>query len=90
MNSKVEDTAAGTLALADASVGQRVQVQAMDVEDTLNQRLLAFGLVPGAEVRIVHVAPLGDPIAITFNAQKVMLRRADAVRVKVAPIGDAK
>ena len=55
----------------------------MDVDEPGNQRLLAFGLTPGAEVRVVHVAPLGDPIAISFCSQKVMIRRTDAARVMV-------
>lgn len=69
--------------LSDAKVGQRVQVQTMNVDEPVNQRLLAFGLTPGAEVRVVHVAPLGDPIAISFCSQKVMIRRTDAARVMV-------
>lgn len=69
--------------LSEVKVGQCVQVQNMDVDEPVNQRLLAFGLTPGAEVRVVHVAPLGDPIAISFCSQKVMIRRSDASRVMV-------
>ena len=69
--------------LSEVKVGQKVQVQNMDVDEPVNQRLLAFGLTPGAEVRVVHVAPLGDPIAISFCSQKVMIRRTDAARVMV-------
>lgn len=72
--------------LSEADVGQAVKVQGMDVEDTVNQRLLAFGLTPGADVRVVHVAPLGDPIAISFCSQKLMIRRSDACRVMVEPL----
>ena len=72
--------------LSEVKVGQKVQVQNMDVDEPVNQRLLAFGLTPGAEVRVVHVAPLGDPIAISFCSQKVMIRRADAERVMVEEI----
>lgn len=69
--------------LSEVKVGHKVQVQNMDVDEPVNQRLLAFGLTPGAEVRVVHVAPLGDPIAISFCSQKVMIRRTDAARVMV-------
>lgn len=72
--------------LSEVKIGQRVQVQSLNVDDPVNQRLLAFGLTPGAEVSIVHVAPLGDPIAISFCSQKVMIRRADAARVMVEEI----
>lgn len=74
--------------LSEAKIGQRVQVQTMNVDDPVNQRLLAFGLTPGAEVRIVHIAPLGDPIAISFCSQKVMIRRSDAACVMVEPLSN--
>jgi len=69
--------------LSEVEIGQRAQVCDMDVDDSVNQRLMAFGLMPGAEVSVVHVAPLGDPIAISFCSQKVMIRRTDAARVEV-------
>lgn len=72
--------------LSKIKVGQRAHVQNMNVDDTVNQRLLAFGLTPGADVSVVHIAPLGDPIAISFCSQKIMIRRADACRVMVEPI----
>lgn len=80
------NTLEAMIPLSAAKVGQRVLVQEMDVDDAVNQRLLAFGLTPGVEVSITHVAPLGDPIAITFASQKVMLRRSDADRVLVKPL----
>ena len=72
--------------LSEAKIGQRVQVQSMNADDPVYQRLLEFGLTPGVEARIAHVAPLGDPIAISFCSQKVMIRRADAARVMVEEI----
>jgi len=69
--------------LSEVEIGQRAQVRDMDVDDSVNQRLMAFRLMPGAEVSVVHVATLGDPIAISFCSQKVMIRRADAARVEV-------
>lgn len=69
--------------LSDIKIGQHAQVHDMNVDDSVNQRLMAFGLLPGADVSVVHVAPLGDPIAISFNSQKVMIRRTDADSVEV-------
>lgn len=42
-----------------------------------------MGLLPGAEVRVVQVAPLGDPVEIEFNGMRLSLRRADAAAVQV-------
>ncbi len=50
-------------------------------------RLAAFGLLPGAEVEVVRVAPLGDPLELRLGRTRLALRRADARRVvvEVAP-----
>ena len=49
----------------------------------IDQRLLALGLMPGMQVKLVRVAPLGDPIAIEFQNQCVSLRKAEAEAVQV-------
>lgn len=73
------------ISLSEVKIGERVRVQEMNVDDPVNLRLMAFGLTPGVEVEVVHVAPLGDPIAIVFCSQKVMVRRSEAEHVKVVP-----
>ncbi len=49
-------------------------------------RLMAMGLLPDQEIRLVHEAPLGDPIAVEFNGCHISLRLADAADVKVEKI----
>ncbi len=41
---------------------QRGAVQAVHGGAALRKRLLDMGLVPGAEISVVRVAPLGDPV----------------------------
>ncbi|MGE9297156.1 MAG: FeoA family protein [Puniceicoccales bacterium] len=43
-------------------------------------------MLPGQEVVLQHVAPLGDPIAITFAGQKISLRRSEAAFVEVETV----
>jgi ferrous iron transport protein A len=43
-----------------------------------------MGLLPGAEVEVVQVAPLGDPVEIAFGGMRLSLRKADAAAVTVA------
>jgi Fe2+ transport system protein FeoA len=49
------------------------------------QRLASLGLLPGAQIQVVQVAPLGDPITIEFRPSggRVSLRRAEAAHVNV-------
>lgn len=49
----------------------------------LAQRLLAMGFLPGTPIRIVQVAPFGDPVTVELDGWRVSLRlqEADALRI---------
>ncbi|WP_269522169.1 FeoA family protein [Coraliomargarita parva] len=49
-------------------------------------RLMSMGLLPGQEIRLVHKAPLGDPIAIEFNGCHMSLRLIDAAEIEVEKV----
>jgi Fe2+ transport system protein FeoA len=49
----------------------------------LARRLLAMGFLPGAPVRVVGVAPLGDPITVELDGWRVSLRRSEASLLEV-------
>jgi ferrous iron transport protein A len=42
------------------------------------QRLISMGLIPGVELMITRVAPLGDPIEIQVRGFSLSLRKAEA------------
>ena len=46
-------------------------------------RLMEMGIVPGALVRVVNSAPLGDPLQIFVRNYHLALRREDARSVHV-------
>ncbi len=70
--------------LSALGVGERGRVQSGDSGHPAAQRLLAMGLLPGVEVEVVQVAPLGDPVEIAFRGMRLSLRKADAAAVTVA------
>ena len=49
-------------------------------------RLMEMGLVPGALVRVVKSAPLGDPIQVCVRNYHLALRRAEAKSITVTLI----
>lgn len=51
------------------------------------RRLMEMGLVPGTEVTIVNVAPLGDPLEIEVRACRLSIRRDEAAQIAVAAPG---
>lgn len=49
-------------------------------------KLLALGLTNGAKVKIVNVAPLGDPFELAVRGYHLSLRREEAKVIKVRAI----
>ncbi len=66
------------LNLSNLSIGKIARVKAIDANISVDQRLMVMGLLPGMDVKVVQVAPLGDPIAIEFQGRCVSLRKAEA------------
>lgn len=73
--------------LASLRSGERGRVHRGTPGHPALQRLLAMGLLPGTEVRVVAVAPLGDPVEIHFAGMRLSLRRADAAAIWVDRLG---
>lgn len=53
--------------------------------DAVALRLLEMGLTPGAGIRVVGRAPLGDPWELEVRGYRLSLRRAEAARVILEP-----
>ena len=49
----------------------------------ISDRLCELGLLPGAFVEVVRIAPLGDPIAVKLKDCQIAIRRSDASRIDV-------
>ena len=68
-------------------VGQAARVSAVQdahAGDGIARRLRELGFVPGEEVRVVALGPLGgEPILVQVGFTRFALRRAEARRVRV-------
>lgn len=58
-------------------------VESVGGERPFRRRLLEMGLVPGTEVALVNVAPLGDPLEIELRSGRLSIRRHEAALVLV-------
>ncbi len=54
-------------------------------ERTLRRRLMEMGLLAGSRLRVVKLAPAGDPIQIQVNDYFLSLRRSEAATITVQP-----
>ena len=75
--------------LADLRAGERGCVQPASHDHPASQRLLAMGLLPGTDVEVVQLAPLGDPVEIEFRGMRLSLRKSDAAAVLVSRLPSA-
>lgn len=48
-----------------------------------SRRYVEMGLIPGAMVRAIRVAPLGDPVEYAVMGSRISIRRADADAILV-------
>ena len=55
------------MTLNDLAIGKEAVITAVNGEGALRLRLLDMGLIPGTKVKVIKIAPLGDPIEITLR-----------------------
>ncbi len=76
-------TRPSTTSLHTLPHGQKARVVAVNGAGAVTRRLMEMGVVPGARVSIVKVAPLGDPIQVRVRGYDLALRRAEAQTISV-------
>ena len=59
------------------------RVASVAASDAHGLRLMEMGVVPGAPVRVVKAAPLGDPIQVCVRDCHLALRRSEARAIEV-------
>lgn len=69
--------------LSQLAIGERGIVQRVNVTGPVRRRFLDLGLVTGAEVTLVQIAPMGDPIAFELRGYRLSLRKTDAGQIWV-------
>ncbi len=69
--------------LAEISLGQTTKVLAVEGPRAFRRRLLEMGLVPGTPVKVLTIAPLGDPLQIEVRGGQWSIRRAEAAQIQV-------
>lgn len=73
--------------LAALKKGQKAIITDFNV-DAIPLKLLEMGCLPGNEVVLLQIAPLGDPIYINVNDSHVAIRLETAAEIDVVIITD--
>ena len=72
------------LRLNQVRIGRSVRVVRVLGEGALRQRILDMGLTKNAKVKVLKMAPFGDPLEITVRGFQLSLRKAEAACIEVA------
>ena len=76
------------MTLKQIAVGQSAVIEKVGGEGALRQHFLDMGVIPGAEVTVVKLAPMGDPMELEIHGYELTLRLADADKIDVRPIAE--
>ena len=71
------------MTLKDLKVGESAVVRNVGGEGALRQHFLDMGIIPGAEVRLVKMAPMGDPMEVKIHGYALTLRLSEALKIDV-------
>ena len=71
--------------LASIALGKSATIKTVEGSRVFRRRLLEMGLIPGVQVRVVTIAPLGDPLRIEIRGGQWSIRRNEAAQIEVEP-----
>ena len=71
------------MTLREMKPGQSGKVISIGESGPLKRRIMDIGITPGVEVKVVKMAPLGDPVEIRIRGYELSLRREEAARIEV-------
>ena len=69
--------------LSELKPGKSARVTAVGGEGALRQHFLDMGLIPGVEVTMIQLAPMGDPMELRLRGYELTLRLLDAEKIEI-------
>lgn len=69
--------------LAKLKPGETGRITAIGAIGPLKRRLMDMGVLVGEEVKVLKMAPLGDPIEVSIKSYNLSLRKKEAEGIAV-------
>ena len=77
------------MTLNDIRINESVIISAVAGGGALRQHFLDMGVIPGAKITLVRIAPMGDPLEFRLHGYELTLRKDDAKNISVIPCEEA-
>lgn len=74
------------MTLKELEIGKSAVIETVGGSGELRQHFLDMGMIPGAEVTVIKLAPMGDPMELQVHGYELTLRLAEADQIEIAPI----
>lgn len=74
------------MTLKELKIGESARIKSVGGKGALRQHFLDMGVIPGAKVKIVKFAPMGDPVELRIHGYELTLRLADAAKIGIDKI----
>lgn len=71
------------LTLNELKPGESAAIMSVGGEGALRQHFLDMGLIPGVQVTLIKLAPMGDPMELRIHSYELTLRLADAAKIQI-------
>ena len=69
--------------LSELSAGKTALIELVAGQGALRQHILDMGVIPGVRVKVVKLAPMGDPMELQLHGYELTLRLDDAKNIEV-------
>ena len=73
------------MTLKELKPGKSARIEEVGGEGALRQHFLDMGLIPGVDVTVVKLAPMGDPMELMIRGYELTLRLDDAAQIRITP-----
>lgn len=74
------------MTLRDLKVGQTGTILKNSTSGAVKQRFMDMGITKGVEVKVLKIAPLGDPIEIEIRGYHLSIRKNDAQKIELEEV----
>ena len=74
------------MTLKDLKIGESAIIDSVGGEGSLRQHFLDMGMIPGAKVKFIKLAPMGDPMELLIHGYELTLRIEDADKIQITAL----
>ncbi|RLI26125.1 MAG: ferrous iron transport protein A [Candidatus Hecatellales archaeon] len=74
--------------LAEGAVGKTYEIIRLEGSGAVRRRIMDMGLLPKTRVKLVNVAPLGDPLDLEVKGFNLTIRKSEASTIIVREVGE--